>query len=147
MPERSYRPCKHAGCPEITRDRTGYCDTHRAEYEQKQKESNRRYEENRSGANKLERSYRWRKYSIWFLKQPGNELCKLHLDKGCAIVSQCVDHIEAPESADDPKFWDKRNHQAACIHCNSVKGHRKIKGTYDMEDFDTQMERVNRPQG
>ena len=31
-----------------------------------------------------------------------------------------------------PKFWDKANHQPACIHCNSVKGHKNIKGANGM---------------
>jgi 5-methylcytosine-specific restriction protein A len=36
-----------------------------------------------------------------------------------------VDHIDPPDGPGDPRFWDTANHQPACIHCNSVKGHKK----------------------
>jgi 5-methylcytosine-specific restriction protein A len=132
MPERSLRPCKHAGCPGITRDASGYCEAHREEGERVRREADSRYNRNRSAVNKLEHSWRWRKYSLWFLKQPGNQICKLHLDDGCHTIAECVDHIDPPEGPNDPRFWDKNNHQAACLHCNSVKGKRKIKGDYDI---------------
>ena len=31
MPERPFRPCKHIGCPNLTRDKSGYCDKHKEE--------------------------------------------------------------------------------------------------------------------
>ena len=58
-----------------------------------------------------------------------NQFCSLRLP-GCTFIAQCVDHIDPPDGPDDPRFWDKNNHQPACIHCNSVKGHRKIVGSY-----------------
>jgi hypothetical protein len=33
-----------------------------------------------------------------------------------------------PSSPDDPLFWDPKNHQAGCLHCNSVKGKSSMVG-------------------
>ena len=79
-----------------------------------------------------ERGYdsRWSAYSKWYLAQPNHQLCALRLDEGCAVVAQCVDHIDPPDDRHDPRFWNPENHQPACIHCNSVKGHRFMRGKY-----------------
>lgn len=125
---RPYQPCKHCGCPELTRNQNGYCDTHVQNAIDRDRASDRR----RGTAQERGYTYRWAKYSKWFLRQPGNQICKLHIDDGCTIVAQCVDHIQPHKGQSDPLFWDNGNHQPACIHCNSVKGNRYIKGTYDM---------------
>jgi 5-methylcytosine-specific restriction protein A len=67
-----------------------------------------------------------------FIKHPDNIFCKLQLN-GCTNLAECTDHIVPPTGPSDPLFWDKSNHQAACIHCNSVKGHTSIKG--DVKPF------------
>jgi len=119
MPNKPKRPCNHPGCPLLVT--SGYCDKHKRQ--QQQQEDSRRGTAHQRGYNS-----RWARYSKWFLKQPGNQICKLQLDAGCAYVSQCVDHVIPPSGADDPLFWDSSNHQGACIHCNSVKGHRTMRG-------------------
>ena len=132
--EKPLKLCKVPGCSNLTRNK--YCDEH--QYLQEEEDRKRTEYLNRkkkNGGHKLsstERGYdtRWRNYSKWFLAQPGNQFCKLHLDDQCAVVAQCVDHIDPPESRDDPRFWDYSNHQPACIHCNSVKGHRKQIGEW-----------------
>lgn len=114
--------CKHTGCRNLVK--SGYCDLHKGD-EQEKGDFHR-------GGSSTERGYgaRWRRYSKWFLSQPENQFCKLHLDDRCAILAECVDHINPPSGPDDPLFWDTSNHQPACIHCNSVKGHRNLKGNY-----------------
>ena len=124
MAVRARRFCRCPGCRELTGDPSGYCGQHREMYD-----AQVRQRDARRGSAK-ERGYdaRWARYSKAFLAQPGHQLCALQLDGGCAIVAQCVDHIDPPEGPGDPKFWDPANHQPACIHCNSVKGHRRIVG-------------------
>lgn len=131
MPERPFQTCKRPGCPELTRNRSGYCDKHIAEYEQRKEESNRLYEKSRGGSTKQGYNYRWQQRSKWFLRQPGNQICKLHLP-GCTLIATCVDHIDPPDGPNDPRFWDETNWQPSCIHCNSVKGHKKMKGTFEL---------------
>lgn len=123
MPSRAKRICNQPGCNQLTTET--YCEKHK-------KQKAKQYDKQRGTA--AERGYgsRWRRYVHWFLKQPGNQLCKLNLDNGCSYASECVDHIDPPDGPDDPRFWDYNNHQAACIHCNSVKGKRKIVGTHGL---------------
>jgi 5-methylcytosine-specific restriction protein A len=90
-----------------------------------QKETDRQ----RGTANQRGYTYRWGKYSKWFLQQPGNEICKLRIDGRCKMVAECVDHIVPPVGPNDPLFWDPNNHQASCLVCNSIKGQRTLKGT------------------
>ena len=119
MPNKPLRPCSHSGCKELVA--SGMCEQH-------SKREQQRYDKQRGTA--AERGYntRWAKYSRWFLSQPENTFCKLQLS-GCTNISRCVDHIKPPSSKDDPLFWDTSNHQGACIHCNSVKGHKTQEGT------------------
>lgn len=132
MAQRSMHFCQWPGCSNITADR--FCNEHRAageeQREQKQRDQKRRMDCRRGSARQRGYDTRWSKYSKWFLSQPHNQVCALHLDDGCAIIAQCVDHIDPPDGPNDPRFWDTANHQPACIHCNSVKGHRKITGEY-----------------
>ena len=128
------RFCKHSGCANIVRGDCNYCDLHKTEAEAEaaaRLRANQRRGDLRRGSSR-QRGYTsaWDKYSRAFLARPENKFCVLHLDDKCAIVSQCVDHIDPPENAKDKRFWDKSNHQPACIHCNSVKGHRKMVGAY-----------------
>lgn len=118
MPTRPARSCAQPGCPMLTRER--YCPQHK-------KEETRRYDAKRGSAHERGYTSRWNRYSKWFLSQPDNVFCKLQLP-GCTNLSKCVDHIDPPNGPNDPRFWDLKNHQGACIHCNSVKGHRKIIG-------------------
>ena len=120
MPNRPLRTCAHPGCPALVAK--GYCEKH-------QKQTDKQYDSRRGSATERGYTYQWAKYSKRFLSRPENALCKLAIDSGCAVVAQCVDHIDPPDGPDDPRFWDPRNHQGACIHCNSVKGRKMIKGT------------------
>lgn len=134
MANRAARFCKHNGCANIVRGESNYCDAHRAEAEaeaQRRAQANQKRGDMRRGSSR-ERGYTtaWSKYSKAFLSKPENKFCCLRLDNGCAVVSQCVDHIDPPDNAKDKRFWDKSNHQPACIHCNSVKGHRFMIGKY-----------------
>ncbi|WP_459997296.1 hypothetical protein, partial [Paradesulfitobacterium aromaticivorans] len=118
MPSKPLRHCSKPGCPNLTAER--FCPEHA-------KQERQRYDRQRGSAHERGYTYRWYKYSKWFLSQPENVFCKLQLP-GCTNLSECVDHIQAHNGPNDPLFWDSNNHQAACIHCNSVKGHRKIVG-------------------
>jgi 5-methylcytosine-specific restriction enzyme A len=124
MANKALRFCLHPGCNALTTDR--YCSAHQSDENEQRALSDKK----RGNANQRGYTYRWSKYSKWFLSQPGNQICKLHIDEGCTLVADCVDHIDPPNGRDDPKFWQPGNFQAACTHCNVIKGHRKMVGTY-----------------
>ena len=119
MPNKPMRICNSPGCNQLVS--SGRCPKHT-------KQEQRRYDKQRGSAHQRGYTYRWYQYTKWFLSQPENVFCKLQLDSGCANIAQCVDHIDPPDGPNDPRFWDTSNHQGGCIHCNSVKGHRYIKG-------------------
>lgn len=118
MPSKPKHMCNRPGCPNLTSNR--FCEEHTKQDQQ--------YRDQRRGS-AHERGYtsRWRRYSQSFLGKPENVFCKLQLP-GCTNISECVDHIDPPNGPDDQRFWEPKNHQGACIHCNSVKGHRKMVG-------------------
>ncbi|MCK9326793.1 MAG: hypothetical protein M0P69_14975 [Bacteroidales bacterium] len=117
MPRRPLKPCNKPGCPNLTDSR--YCEQHR-------KQEQQRYDQERGTAHQRGYTARWGRYSRWFRRQPENVFCKLQLP-GCTNLTQCVDHIQ-PCVPTDPSWWDPVNHQGACIHCNSVKGKRHMRG-------------------
>ena len=125
MPKRPMPFCRHPGCSNLTSD--SFCSLHFSEQIERDKVRERK----RASARQRGYTTRWDKYSKWFLSQPENQFCKLHLDDRCAVVAQCVDHIIPPSSPGDPLFWDRGNHQPACIHCNSVKGHSIRAGEFE----------------
>lgn len=127
--------CAFPGCNRLT-DKM-FCEEH----ESTQKEKERQWDISRGTAAQRGYSYRWAKYSKAFLSRPENQFCRLHLDEGCAIVAQCVDHIVPPSGPDDPLFWDSTNHQPACIHCNSKKGHTAMAGTFEFGESKTKDKR------
>lgn len=128
MATRALHFCRHAGCTVLTAER--FCDKHSVESEALRKEQIRVQDERRGSSRQRGYDTRWSKYSHWYLSAPEHQLCALRLDDSCAMIAQCVDHIDPPDGPKDPRFWDTNNHQPACIHCNSVKGHKKIIGKY-----------------
>lgn len=119
MPYKPKRFCSYPGCTELTTQ--GKCEKHRKDYFKEQ-------DQQRGTAHQRGYSYRWQKYSKWFLDQPENVFCKLQLE-GCTNLAECVDHIDPPNGPNDPRFWDRNNHQAACLHCNSKKGRKVLIGS------------------
>lgn len=118
------RFCRAAGCPDFADKGSAYCEKHKP----REEEAMRQRDARRGSARKRGYDSRWSKYSKAFLRKPENQFCVLRLDARCAVVSQCVDHIDPPTSASDPKFWQKENHQPSCLRCNSIKGNRKMRG-------------------
>lgn len=117
--QRPMKLCSWPGCPNLVRGQT-YCEQHA-----KQKQRNQ--DQRRGSAHERGYTYRWSKYSKWFLSQTENVFCKLQLP-GCTNLAQCVDHVQAPNGPNDPLFWQRDNHQSSCLHCNSVKGNKTLKG-------------------
>lgn len=128
MPRRPLRPCSYPGCPVLVADGSR-CPEHKRQEAQ-------RYDQQRGSAHQRGYTPRWRRYSQWFIRQPENVFCRLQLP-GCTNLTQCVDHIDPPDGPSDPRFWDPNNHQGSCIHCNSVKGRRYLKG--EGNPFEAQM--------
>lgn len=101
------RPCRHPGCPELTRD--GWCDKHRPKY--------------RRGASD---EYHWM-YSlpIWTRKLRPNHLVEEPFCRECArqgkrVYATVVDHI-VPHRGNWKLFTDPGNLQSLCKSCHDRK--------------------------
>jgi 5-methylcytosine-specific restriction protein A len=117
MPQAPRKPCRSPGCKELV---TGsYCGKHERKKETEAKAQRIKYDKERGTSASRGYSYRWSKYSLQYRKN--NPLCVMCEAKGKFTLAECVDHIEAVEDRNDPKFWDENNHQSLCNTCHNVK--------------------------
>ena len=111
MASKPLRPCKHPGCPELTRE--GWCARH--------KPTHRR----RASAE----YHGWYLLPIWtddlrpgqLLREP---FCRECVRRGIRTTATVVDHIR-PFRGDWALFVDKTNHQSLCKSCHDRKPARE----------------------
>lgn len=109
MPRAPLRPCAEPGCPALVV--SGRCEPHAKHHQ-------RRTDARRGSAHERGYDYRWRQYSRAFIRR--HPLCAICAAEGRTTATECVDHI-VPHKGDESLFWDRNNHQPACITCNSRK--------------------------
>ena len=66
-------------------------------------------------------THRWHKLAKAFIER--HPLCEECRRKGIVKAAECVDHID-PWPIGKDYFFDTRNLQALCNHCNNEKGNR-----------------------
>ena len=106
------RPCRHPGCPELTRE--GYCPAH------KPAKAPRRSSAQWHG---------WYSLDVWkndlrptqLLREPFCRECAKHGERVRATV---VDHVK-PHRGDWALFVDTANHQSLCKHHHDQKTARE----------------------
>lgn len=107
MARKPIRPCKHPGCPELTRD--GWCDKHKPKH---RRHASADY-------------HRWYSLPIWtkdlrpaqLLREP---FCRECAKAGERVYATVVDHV-IPFRGDWARFVDPANHQSLCKHHHDVK--------------------------
>jgi len=109
--------CRHPGCPEITRHRSGYCKLHRIE---QCKRWRREQEANRPSASKRGYGKDWQRLRNWFIQRhPVCEICK---KEGRLTPAEVVHHIKSVKERPDLRL-EQENLQALCFDC-----HEKVHG-------------------
>ncbi|MBQ3072686.1 MAG: HNH endonuclease [Oscillospiraceae bacterium] len=109
MPCKPPRPCRHPGCPELTRE--GWCDAHRPSW---------------TGVRRRSAAYHhWYFLPIWTKKLRPEQLlrepwCAACLEKGCRVKATTADHIR-PHRGDWSLFCDPKNLQSLCASCHGRK--------------------------
>lgn len=106
------RPCRHPGCPALTRE--GYCPKH------KPKRAERRTSAEYHG---------WYSLPVWtddlrpaqLLREPWCRECARH---GVRTRATVVDHV-TPHRGDWQMFIDPANHQSLCERCHNRKTARE----------------------
>ena len=113
MAEKPLRPCRHAGCPELTRD--GWCPKHRPRHQR------------RTSAD----YHGWYMLPIWTKRLRPAQLLREPWCRECARVyppddprhrtrATVVDHI-VPHRGDRALFWAENNWQPLCKACHDRK--------------------------
>ena len=112
-PHKPSRPCRRPGCPNLTNDSTGYCDTHKVQQQRNQ-------DAQRGTAAERGYDWRWHKASKAFLQE--HPLCAICQRKTPPVVTAAVlvDHIK-PHRGNPDLFWDEANWQPACTRCHNIK--------------------------
>ena len=111
MASKPLRPCKHPGCPELTRD--GWCPRHRPTHRRR---ASAEY-------------HGWYLLPIWtddlrpgqLLREP---FCRECAGRGVRTPATVVDHIR-PHRGDWALFIDRANHQSLCKSCHDRKTARE----------------------
>ena len=108
MAMKPLRPCRHPGCPELTRE--GYCPKHRP-----------KRAERRASAE----YHSWYSLPIWTDDLRSSQLlaepwCRACARRGVRTRATVVDHI-VPHRGDWAKFTDRGNLQSLCKPCHDRK--------------------------
>jgi 5-methylcytosine-specific restriction protein A len=112
--DRALRPCKHSGCPNLTRDPSGYCEDHIEEYRQR----------DHYRGNSRQRGYdnQWERFRLSYLRR--HPLCADCEKQGKYIPATEIHHIR--KLRDYPALkYEKSNLMGLCHECHS---RRTIKG-------------------
>ena len=108
MPKKAKRPCRYRGCPNLTDDRSGYCNEHKSMAASEYNRFGRGYRHSsRYG-------YQWRKIRDYFLA--ANPFCELCKRDGRYTDATEVHHIK-PLSEGGTN--DADNLMALCHSCHS----------------------------
>ncbi len=111
MASKPLRPCKHPGCPELTRE--GWCPKHKPKH---QRRASAEY-------------HGWYLLPIWkddlrpgqLVREP---FCRECAKRGIRTPATVVDHIR-PHRGDWALFIDPANHQSLCKSCHDRKTARE----------------------
>lgn len=107
MASKPLRPCKHPGCPELTRE--GWCPVHRPKHQRRESAA----------------YHGWYGLPIWtdrlrpaqLLREP---FCRECARRGLRTQATVVDHVQ-PFRGDWALFVDPANHQSLCKRCHDRK--------------------------
>lgn len=110
MPTKPARPCKYPGCPNLTTDKTGYCEEHR-------KKARRQYDRYERDPN-VKKMYgsRWRKVREMYIA--AHPLCEECLKQGKSTLAEEVHHIRTVKNGGDNSF---DNLMSLCRSCHNKK--------------------------
>jgi 5-methylcytosine-specific restriction protein A len=124
MPRSPRKPCGHPGCGRLT-EKGNRCDQHRAEYEAKRLEYQKRHNARRAESDKFYSTTRWRKLAAVFKRQ--HPLCQECERRGYVTQAQIVDHI-VPRKRDPARELDWTNLRSLCRTCHNHIGQRVERG-------------------
>ena len=119
MPIAPKKPCKKPGCPNLTRDSSGFCEDHKIDVKRRETATVKAYDKRRDPQVKIWlNGSRYKKRRLAFLAR--NPLCVECREKGKTRRANVLDHITAHKGSVE-LFWDECNWQPLCDSCHSTK--------------------------
>ena len=116
MPRKPKRPCRMTGCPNLTDNKSGYCEKH-------EKLMQRHYERFTRGYWQHERyGSAWRRIRDRHLAR--EPLCEMCRERGRFVAATLVHHIKP---LGDGGTHDDENLMSLCVSCHE-KIHRRSRG-------------------
>jgi 5-methylcytosine-specific restriction endonuclease McrA len=107
--------CRWPGCPEITKDKSGYCEQHR---KQIRRQWDKQTDSRRGSARERGYDSKWERFRNWFLNQAGNQICHRCLElKGDVVKAEVVHHIAPVDERPDLRLVPD-NCQPLCRNCH-----------------------------
>jgi len=106
--------CRWPGCPELTRDRSGYCEDHR---NKAKRQYDKATDAKRGSARQRGYDRHWERFRAWFLQR--RPLCER-----CGKLAEVVHHIQPLDERPDLRL-DPANCQALCRDCHEITHGRK----------------------
>ena len=120
MPNKALHFCNHTCCNQLTNQR--YCPVHMAEYEERRKQEDARYDKTRQSSNERGYNARWQKARTTFLMH--HPLCAECEREDRLTPATVVDHVKA-HKGDQTLFWDVSNWQPLCKRHHDIKTARE----------------------
>lgn len=118
MPSRANRPCKERGCPNLTRDPSGYCDGHRQEAIEKVNERRAQLDKHRGSARERGYDGTWERLRKMYLRE--HPLCEDCLEEGKLEPATEVHHKEKVKDHPELRLvWS--NLRALSKECHSKR--------------------------
>lgn len=113
MPKRISKSCRKQGCPNVTVERSGYCEKHKG----------CGWQRHQQGKTATQRGYgaEWRKLRLIALERD-RYLCQLCLKQGWYVSATTVDHIVAKAHGGTDHL---NNLQSLCEACHKAKTARE----------------------
>jgi 5-methylcytosine-specific restriction protein A len=121
MAQRALRPCKHCGCTALTRDKSGYCEAHKAEADERKREAWRASDQHRGSARERGYTKQWEK--VRAMKLSRDPLCEDCEREGRYIPAKEVHHIIKVSVRPDLRLV-MDNLMSLCTHHHSIRTRR-----------------------
>lgn len=118
MPSRSNRPCKERGCPNLTRDISGYCDEHRQTAIDKQNERRAQHDKYRGSARERGYDKTWERLRKMYLRE--HPLCEDCLEEEKIEPATEVHHKQKVKDHPELRLV-KSNLRALSKECHSKR--------------------------
>jgi 5-methylcytosine-specific restriction enzyme A len=108
--DRALRPCKHTGCPNLTRNPSGYCEEHIQEYKQ--------HDRYRPNAHARGYNSQWERFRLQYLSV--HPLCQDCLRQGKYTPATEIHHVKKLRYYPALKY-DDNNLIGLCHDCHSKR--------------------------